>query len=73
MALYETQLYRSIRTALDQVRIIDCHEHLQRDAELSQPDQAHIGRFFLHYANCDLVSAGIVLVHRKLEKLPASW
>ena len=59
MALYETQLYRSIRTALDQVRIIDCHEHLQRDAELSQPDQAHIGRFFLHYANCDLVSAGM--------------
>ncbi len=59
MAQYETALYKSIRRSLDEVRIIDCHEHLQRDSEMSQPDQANIGRFFLHYANCDLISAGM--------------
>ncbi len=57
-ARYETDLYRRLRRALDGVRIIDTHEHLQRESELPG-EKAHIGRFFIHYAGCDLVSAGM--------------
>jgi hypothetical protein len=56
---YETELYRRLHDALRDIRMIDCHEHLQRDRELPKRDDIHIGRFFVHYANCDLVSAGM--------------
>ena len=58
---FETALYQRIRSELNKVPIIDCHEHLQRESELPTGDQAHIGRFFMHYASCDLVSAGMPL------------
>jgi uncharacterized protein len=58
---YVNALYRRIRTALDAIPIVDTHEHLQRESELPQGDNIHIGRFFIHYANCDLVSAGMPL------------
>jgi hypothetical protein len=58
-ANFETDLYRRIRAALDSVRAIDCHEHLQRETELPCGEDIHLGRFFVHYANCDLVSAGM--------------
>ncbi|MBN1401807.1 MAG: amidohydrolase family protein [Anaerolineae bacterium] len=46
-----------IRQALDQVRMIDTHEHLDTEEEfIGQP--VDFGRLFLHYANCDLISAG---------------
>ena len=54
---YETELYTRIQEELGKVRLIDCHEHLQRECELPQGDAIHIGRFFAHYANCDLISA----------------
>ena len=58
MALrYETALYDRIKAEIDQVAIIDTHEHLQRECEL--PVEATIGRFFAHYASSDLVSAGM--------------
>jgi len=56
---YATELYERIHTALREIPTIDCHEHLQRESELPEGDQVHIGRFFVHYANCDLVSAGM--------------
>ena len=51
-------LERDIRQSLDAVRIVDTHEHLDTEAEFAS---AHVdfGRLFLHYANCDLVSAGL--------------
>ena len=56
---YETDLYRRMRKHLDGIRMVDCHEHLQRETELPGPQEVGIGRFFAHYANCDLVSAGM--------------
>ena len=56
---YTTALYQRILTELNAVSVIDCHEHLQRESELPQGADIHIGRFFIHYANCDLVSAGM--------------
>ncbi len=50
-------LEAEIREALDAVRIVDTHEHLDTEEEFcARP--ADFGRLFLHYANCDLVSAG---------------
>ena len=51
-------LESDIRESLDAVRIVDTHEHLGTEAEFTS---AHVdfGRLFLHYANCDLVSAGL--------------
>lgn len=56
---YESALYRRLHDALTLVPAIDCHEHLQRESELPVGEQLNIGRFFAHYANCDLVSAGM--------------
>ncbi|MHB9132722.1 MAG: amidohydrolase family protein [Armatimonadota bacterium] len=56
---YETDLYRRVRRHLDSIHIIDCHEHLQRESELPGSEQVNIGRFFIHYANCDLISSGL--------------
>ena len=56
---YQTDLYRRIRAALDAIPIVDCHEHLQRESELPKGNDIHLGRFFIHYANCDLISAGM--------------
>jgi uncharacterized protein len=58
-AAYETELYTRIHAELDKVALIDCHEHLQREGELPQGDDIHLGRFMTHYASCDLVSAGM--------------
>jgi len=58
-ATYETDLYRRIHGELQSVPMTDCHEHLQRESELPTGDDIHIGRFFAHYANCDLVAAGM--------------
>ncbi len=59
MPAYHTALYQRLLAELERVPVIDCHEHLQRESELPQGNDVHIGRFFIHYANCDLVSAGM--------------
>ena len=59
MPAYETTLYRRIHDELRKVRLIDTHEYLQRERELPAGQAVHIGRFFAHYASCDLVSAGM--------------
>lgn len=59
-ASFETELYRRIHSELSQIPIIDCHEHLQREREFpKKADEIHIGRFFAHYANCDLITTGM--------------
>ena len=50
-------LEREIRQALEAIHIIDTHEHLDSEQEF-QKEPADFGRLFLHYANCDLISAG---------------
>lgn len=59
MSAYTSDLYRRLKSAIDAMQLVDCHEHLQRESELPAPEHASIGRFFLHYANCDLISAGM--------------
>lgn len=59
MPTYQTELYARLKAHLDAVPMVDCHEHLQRESELPTGDDIHIGRFFIHYANCDLISAGL--------------
>ena len=56
---FETELYKNLHGEISKTEMIDCHEHLQRDSELPQGDDIHIGRFFTHYANSDLVSSGM--------------
>jgi hypothetical protein len=56
---HDSDLQKRIRKELDAIPMVDCHEHLQRDRELPTGDGIHIGRFFEHYASCDLVSAGM--------------
>lgn len=50
-------LEREIRSALDHVRMINTHEHLDTEAEFAA-QHVDFGRLFVHYANCDVVSAG---------------
>ena len=56
---FETELYKRVHDEISKIEMIDCHEHLQRDSELPQGDDIHIGRFFALYANSDLVSSGM--------------
>lgn len=56
---YETDLFRRVKREIDAIRVVDCHEHLFRDRELPQGEQVHLGRLFMHYASCDLISAGM--------------
>ncbi len=56
---YETELYKRIHEELNKIKMIDCHEHLQRDSELPRGDDIHIGRLFSLYACSDLISSGM--------------
>lgn len=56
---YESLLYKRVHAELCAIKLIDCHEHLQRESELPEGKDIHIGRFFAHYASSDLVSAGM--------------
>ncbi|MCX7933914.1 MAG: amidohydrolase family protein [Planctomycetota bacterium] len=57
-------LYRRLREYLGRVRIIDCHEHLPAE-DKPEANKRHLGRFFLHYAICDLISAGMPAADRE--------
>ena len=50
-------LLKELREYLDGIRMIDTHEHLDMEEEFIR-EPADFGRLFLHYANCDLISAG---------------
>ncbi|UCF98912.1 MAG: hypothetical protein JSV89_05065, partial [Spirochaetaceae bacterium] len=48
---------KELREHLDGIRMIDTHEHLDTEEEFIR-EPADFGRLFLHYADCDLISAG---------------
>ncbi len=50
-------LLQELREYLDGIRMIDTHEHLDAEEDFIR-EPADFGRLFLHYANCDLISAG---------------
>ena len=50
-------ILKELREYLDQIRMIDTHEHLDTEEEVIR-EHADFGRLFLHYASCDLISAG---------------
>ena len=54
-------LEQEIRAALDAVHMIDTHEHLDTEDEFAA-QHVDFGRLFLHYACCDLISAGCPLI-----------
>ncbi len=56
---YQTELFKDLYRDVRQIRIVDCHEHLQPEGDLPSAGQAHIGRFFAQYASSDLISAGM--------------
>lgn len=69
---WETELYRRVKGELDNVPIVDCHEHLQRESELPRGADVCIGRFLAHYASADLVSAGMPPADLERVRNPAS-
>jgi hypothetical protein len=50
-------LEREIRQYLDTLRMVNTHEHLDTEEDFCSAP-VDFGRLFLHYANCDVVSAG---------------
>jgi predicted TIM-barrel fold metal-dependent hydrolase len=61
------QLYDRIKAGVDEIRMIDTHEHLLTEAERNAKTVDLFSEFFAHYASSDLVSAGFPL--EKLEWL----
>ncbi len=57
--MYDSELYKSIRAEVDKIKIIDTHEHLNLPDKLAGTGKIDFGRLFMHYAACDLVSAGM--------------
>jgi len=50
--------YEAIREVVDSIAIVDTHEHLTPEDEWLK-QKLDFGRFFLHYAAVDLISAGM--------------
>ncbi len=53
----QVEIAKGLREYLEGIRIVDTHEHLDTEEEFIR-EPADFGRLFLHYANCDLISAG---------------
>ncbi|MCK5007060.1 MAG: amidohydrolase family protein [Spirochaetales bacterium] len=51
------EIAKDLREYLEGIGIVDTHEHLDTEEEFIR-EPADFGRLFLHYANCDLISAG---------------
>ena len=52
------QLYERIKASVDEIHLIDTHEHLPTEAERNAKTVDLFSEFFAHYASSDLVSAG---------------
>ena len=52
------QLYGRIKAGVDEIRIIDTHEHLPLEAQQNASTIDLFSEYFSHYASSDLVSAG---------------
>jgi len=58
---FMSELYQIIKKAVDQVRIIDTHEHLIQETQRTAGKPDLFQTFFSHYASSDLVSSGMSL------------
>jgi len=54
-----TTLYHTIRQAVDEVRLVDTHEHLLQEKERTAKKPDLFETFLAHYASSDLVSSGM--------------
>lgn len=57
--MYDSEMYKAIRAEVDKIKIIDTHEHLALPDGLAGAGKIDFARLFMHYAACDLVSAGM--------------
>lgn len=55
-----TDMYQTIKKAVDQVRIIDTHEHLLQEKERTSSIADPFETFFTDYVSSDLVSSGML-------------
>jgi uncharacterized protein len=59
-AIQQTDVYRRLKAQIDQIRLVDTHEHLHSEAaRLKEP--ADCLAVMLHYVESDLASAGLPL------------
>ena len=52
------QLYERIKAGVDEIWLVDTHEHLPREADRVKQKTDLFEAYFAHYASSDLVSAG---------------
>ncbi|MHB9029275.1 MAG: amidohydrolase family protein [Candidatus Latescibacterota bacterium] len=57
-AVSRTPVYRRIKAAVDDIRLIDVHEHLSSE-QLRLKDKVDFFYWFQHYSSSDLVSSGM--------------
>ncbi|MHB1458962.1 MAG: hypothetical protein ACYC0V_18790 [Armatimonadota bacterium] len=57
--MYNSGLYKMISEEVDKIQIIDTHEHLTHKHGLMWANKIDFSRLFVHYANSDLISAGM--------------
>ncbi|MHB1001086.1 MAG: amidohydrolase family protein [Armatimonadota bacterium] len=57
--MYNSDLYKRIKSEVDMIKLIDTHEHLSHPYQLQEMGKIDFGRLFSHYASADLVSAGM--------------
>lgn len=57
--MHDSELHRDLSREIDKISIIDTHEHLTHVQGLMWAKKIDFGRLFVHYARCDLISAGM--------------
>lgn len=65
--MYNTDLYKRVRSEVDKIQLMDMHEHLALPHELEEIGKIDFGKLFNQYACGDVVSAGMPL--RDMENL----
>ena len=58
-SVVKSESYAEIRRVVDQVRVIDSHEHLAPEEHRVKEDVDALATLFPHYASSDLVSSGM--------------
>jgi predicted TIM-barrel fold metal-dependent hydrolase len=59
--MFESESYRDIKKAVDEIRLIDTHEHLIPEKDRVAQDVDVLTTFLTHYVSSDLVSSGMQL------------
>lgn len=55
----ESEEAKQIRSAVNEIKLIDTHEHLQREENRIKGEVDVLATFFLQYASSDLISSGL--------------